>query len=431
MIFKTSSACRIRAVLVSAAASMALQSFAASDSDLLRLLEQKGYLSAQEVQELQASRALQAQSATDKARAAAVDASAAGKNTVELKISGRFQFQYDGLSAQTETAGVETSLTGSNKADFRRIFVGISAKLKNNWYAQSVLDFARNGNGNGGLVDYARIGWKPQKNLDLRLGYEKVPFGYETTTSSGSLLAIENAPAANYFASVLRFNERHAGASVNGTFADDFAYSVMLANGAQGFNAGGNGYSVWGRLRYTMDFEESDVKLMVGTDLGYQSDNPTAAAGLNGAAIFGYNLYARADIGKLLVQGEFIGTHIEGAGGNERSSPYGGVVTVGYTIDKFQPIFQYSYLDSTNFAGGINPGSIIRGAPSNTALLGSIAGPHRLETYYLGFNYYIMGNDLKLSAGAVYATAPANNGADGNNTSYEAIGGRAQLQVQF
>lgn len=431
MTCKLSSVCGARALFVAASVSLMLQPSATADTDLLLLLEQKGYLSSQEVQELQASRALEVQSAADKAKAAPVDASAAGKNTVELKISGRFQFQYDGLSAQTKTAGVETSLPGTNKADFRRIFLGVSAKLKNNWYAQSVFDFARNGNGNGALLDYARVGWKPEKNLDLRLGYEKVPFGYETTTSSGSLLAIENAPAANYFSSVLRFNERHAGASVNGTFADDFAYSVMLANGAQGFNASGNGYSVWGRLRHTTHFEDMGVKLMVGADLGYQSENPTAAAGLNGVSIFGYNVYARADIGDLLVQGEFIGTSVEGTGGNERSSPHGAVVTAAYKIDKFQPVFQYSYLDSTNFAGGINPASVIRGAPTNTALLGSIAGPHRLDVYYLGLNYYIMGDDLKLSAGALYATAPANNGADGNGTAYEALGGRVQVQVQF
>lgn len=436
MNFKTSPVCGMRAVLAFASLGVVLQPLASADSDLLLLLQQKGYLSSQEVQELQASRALEAQNAADNAKAAPVDVTAAGKNTMELRLSGRVQFQYDGISATTKTGGVETSLPGTNKADFRRIFLGVSAKLKNNWYADTVIDFARNGNGNGALLDYARVGWKPEKNLDLRLGYEKVPFGYETTTSSGSLLAIENSPAANYFTSVLRFNERHTGASVNGTFADDFAYSVMVANGGQGFNASGNGYSVWGRLRYTTELEDIGTTLMVGADLGYQSENPTAAAGLNGASVFGYSLYARADVGDLLLLGEFIGSSVEGTGGYDRSSPHSATATVGYRIDKFQPVFQYSYIDSTNFAGGVNPASVIRGAPTNTALLGTGAGPHRMDVYYLGLNYYIMGNDVKVSVGAIYANAPANNGTGnngvaGNGTSYEAIGGRAQLQVQF
>lgn len=423
MYLKKTSVHTMRSLLALGSVVIAAQAFANSDADLLRVLEQKGYLSAQEVQELQASR-------DAAAKAAPVDVSAAGKNTLQMRLSGRLQFQYDGVSAQTKTAGVESSLAGTNKADFRRLFVGVYAKLKNDWYVDTVLNFANNGNGNGALIDYARVGWKPQKDLEVRVGYEKVPFGYDTTTSSGSLLAIENAPAANYFASVLRFNERHAGLSVLGKFADDFSYHLMVGNGGQGFNASGNGYSVWGRLRYTTHLESIGTKLMVGTDLGYQSENPTAAAGLNGASIFGYNIYARADIGDLLLLGEFIGTRVEGTDTSTSSSPYGAVATLAYTIDKFQPVFQYSYIDSTNFAGGVNPSSVMRGAPSS-GLMGSIAGPHRLNAYYLGVNYYIMGNDLKFSVGALYASGPANNGSDGNGTSYEAIGGRAQLQIQF
>lgn len=392
----------------------------ASDGDLLRVLQQKGYLTSAEVSEIESARTEQA----EKEKAAAVVIAPAGKNVLNLKIGGRFQFQYDGISAETKTGGVTTSLTGTNKADFRRLFLTVSADLKNNWYLNGTFDFARNASSNGGLVDAAFIGWKPEKELDFHLGYEKVPFGLETTTSSSSLLAIENAPTANYFTSVLRFNERHAGASVGGKLDEGLSYRVMIANGGQGFNASGNGYSVWGRVRYENKFD--DIKFMVGADVGYQNENPN----LNSASVFGYNLYGRVEYQDLLVQGEFIGTSVEGTSTTDRSSPYGGVVTVAYKIDQFQPVFQYSYLDSTNFSGGINPSSIIRSAPTSGAL-GSIAGPHRMSVYYLGVNYYIMGNDVKLSVGGLYASADANNGSDGNGTSYEAIGGRAQLQIQF
>ena len=76
----------------------------------------------------------------------------------------------------------------------------------------------------------------------------------------------------------------------------------------------------------------------------------------------------------------------------------------------------YSYTNSDN--RGIKVSDGVRSAPA------SFTGD-TLTEYYLGLNYYFIGNDMKLQLGYVHGTA--NRG----NASASADGLRSQLQVNF
>lgn len=384
---------------------------AASDADLLRILEQKGYLSASEVAELRAS------SAAEKAGSGVVITTPA-KHVVNLEISGALQFQYDGISASH-------GIKGTNQVGFRHLFLGISATLPNDWYVRGAFDFAGNtggaADGGTGVLDHMFLGWKNSKELDVKVGYGKVPFGYETTTGPLDVLTIEASPAANYFADVMKFNSFHAGAWVNGDLDGGFSYTAALANGNQGYRGnGGNGYSVWGRGQYTTDVEQIGGTLMVGLDLGYQNKNETFDA----RSIFGYSIYARADIGQLALITEFTGATVEGGQGNSRTNPFGVTATATYRIEQFQPVFQYGFVESSGFAG-IDPAAVIYAGPSDASVQGTNA-LYRMHSVYLGSNYYLLDDNIRVSAGLIYMGAPASEGA-----SYDAVGARAQVQVQF
>lgn len=383
------------------------------DAELLRILEQKGYLSSAEVEEIRTART----AGTSDATTSGIVVSADSEHLVSLRISGNLQFQYDGLSASHRVGGA------TNHVGFRRALLGIDAALPNDWYISGAFDFAR-GSGGDGMLDHMVVGWRNSKELDVSVGYDRVPFGYETTLAYEDVLTVEISPMSNFFAETLRFNSFHAGGWVKGELDEGLSYSVSAANAGRGYRGdGGNGYSLWGRLQYATEDVTSTIgngKLMIGLDLGYQSSNVNGGnLQLNSASIFGYSGYARLELGQLMVLGEVTGATVQGVNGFDRANPLGATATVGYTLDQFQPIFQYSFIDGGGI--GMATGDVSFEAPMATSAV------QRLHSVYLGGNYYIMGNDLRVSGGLVYLGAPASGGG----SSYDSVGVRAQLQVLF
>ena len=78
------------------------------------------------------------------------------------------------------------------------------------------------------------------------------------------------------------------------------------------------------------------------------------------------------------------------------------------------------YIDSDG--RGVRLSDIVPGSPSATLC-------DRAQDYYLGANWYIKGNDIKLQTGLIYARAEEK--PNGTTAKAETYGVRSQLQVNF
>ncbi len=66
------------------------------------------------------------------------------------------------------------------------------------------------------------------------VGYQKVPFGFQETTSSSKIKTIERSAANRFLADDIDFAGRHTGLHAKGTLGGGFSYAAAIVNGAQG-----------------------------------------------------------------------------------------------------------------------------------------------------------------------------------------------------
>ncbi|NCG09383.1 MAG: porin [Verrucomicrobia bacterium] len=383
----------------------AASGYGANGDALLDLLVKKGILTEAEVQ------AVEAEIAAD----APVAMKAQGKETVELRFNGRLQGQFDGLSMQEN---------GSDKPStshfyFRRLFLGAKAKLQNGVYAETVLDFARDGDEGDYAVNFdkAYIGYKFNNGVTGMLGFLKVPFGFEDTTSSSKLPTIERSAANRFFADDIDFSSRHTGLHIKGDLEGGFSYAAALVNGAQGEGSrllgsaeANNDMAVFGRLQWAND------DLTLGLDAGTQSNNMTEDA--NKVAInqdvTAYTAYVNYKLNDLNLLGEYFNGDLGSYG-----DVSGYALRASYKMDKLEPVIRYSVLKADRYL--IDTDELIRRAPKG----GTVSGTdNEIESFYLGLNYYYS-KAVTFMAG--YENAEAENGA-GTDTA-EVDGFRARVQV--
>jgi phosphate-selective porin OprO/OprP len=328
----------------------------ASDDALLDLLVKKGVLSSAEATEV----------AAELKDASNVSFSAKGKETIKLRFNGRMHYQYDSLSA--EDNGVDVPST--NHFYFRRLRVGFKATHKNGLYAETVLNFAEN--------DFALVtgiaGYKYSDALNVGLGFQKVPFGFQETTSSSKIKTIERSATNRFFADDIDFSSNHTGVHLKGKLGGGFSYAAAVVNGVQGEGSrlGGssnahNDLAAYGRLQY-----KTDAGLLVGVDAGQNSNNTVI-----NDDVTAYTAYANYKMGGL----DLLGEYFSGDLGNQGDAD-GYAVRVAYKNGKFEPVFRYSYIKADEF--GIDTDELIRRAPAV-----SIGGTDsELTSYYFGLNYY-------------------------------------------
>ena len=368
----------------------------ASDNALLDLLVKKGVLSSAEATEV----------AAELKDASGVSFSAKGKDTIKLRFNGRMQFQYDALGAEDNGADVSST----NHFYFRRLFLGAKASLGNGIYAETVLDFA--GDENPELAfDKAIIGYKFNDALVGALGFQKVPFGYEETSSSSKLPTIERSAVNRFFADDIDFASRHTGLHAKGNLGSGFSYAAAVVNGVQGEGSklGGssnddNDLAVYGRLQY-----KTDAGLLVGVDAGQNSNNTK----VSGNDVDAYTAYVNYKMGGLDLLGEYFSGDL-----SDKGDVDGYAVRVAYKNGKFEPVFRYSYIKADEF--GIDTDELIRRAPPV-----DIDGTDsELTSYYFGLNYY----PSKATSFMVgYEIAEAENKAKTDKNEIDGL--RARLQV--
>ncbi|MGJ8638850.1 MAG: porin [Opitutaceae bacterium] len=370
--------------------------FAASNDALLDLLVKKGVLTNSEAS------AVAAELKEDEA----VAFSAKGKETVKLRFNGRMHFQYDSLGMEENGA----DLPSSNHFYFRRLRLGAKATHENGLFAETVLDFAGDEEPELG-VDKAVAGYEFNDALTAVVGYQKVPFGFQETTSSSKIKTIERSAANRFFADDIDFAGRHTGLHASGDLGGGFSYAGALVNAAQGEGSRllgesntDNDIAYFGRLQW-----ESD-DLTVGLDAGQQSNN--SKVGFNNVTAYtGYFNYALEGFDVL---GEYFYGDLDGM-----DSVDGYSIRVAYKFDKFEPVFRYSHLSSDTFE--IDTDELIRRAPDG----GTVSGTdNEIDSYYVGLNYY---HNKAVSLMVGYEHAESEN--DAGTDEAEVDGLRARLQI--
>ena len=388
-------------IILLALTSITAAGFASESDALLEVLLNKGILTDAEVQSVRSEM-------EDKAPLAV---SAKGKETVGLRFNGRLQAQYDALSMDENG----TDLPSTSHFYFRRLFLGAKAKLDSGVFAETILDFARDGDEDDYGVSFEKVyaGYKFDNGMTGMLGYLKVPFGFEETTSSSKLQTIERSAANRFFADDIDFSARHMGLHFKGDLDGGFSYAAALVNSAQGEGSrllgssnASNDMAAFGRLQWAED------DLTLGLDAGSQTNN--AVLGSGNEDVTAYTAYVNYKRDGINLLGEYFDGDL-GADGDVS----GYALRASYKMDQFEPVIRYSVLEADGFQ--IDTDELIRRAPSGGTVSG---GDNKIKSFYLGFNYYYS-KAVTFMAG--YENAEAENAA-GDDTA-DVSGFRTRLQV--
>ena len=368
-------------------------SYATSNDALLDLLVKKGVLTDAEAT---------AVAAELKEENKGVTFSAKGKETVKLRFNGRMHFQYDSLDSEVNGRDVAST----NHFYFRRLRLGAKATHENGLFAETVVDFAENDLS----IDKAVAGYEFSDVFTGMVGYQKVPFGFQETTSSSKIKTIERSAANRFLADDIDFAGRHTGLHVKGGLDGGFSYAAAIVNGAQGEGSrllgtaqASNDLAAFGRIQWSGD------DLTLGVDAGNQSNNAVV-----GQDVTAFTAYANYKFEGFDILGEWFSADMD-----DQEDAEGYSLRVAYKFDKFEPVFRYSHLK--NDAYEIDSDELIRRAPSEGATIDD--DNNEIDSYYFGLNYY-HNKAVSLMAGYEMAETDSDGGDE-----VEIDGLRARLQV--
>ena len=400
----------------------------ATDQALLDLLVKNGYVT-------------QAQAAALAKEADSVDFSVKSKKVDKVQLTGRLHIQYDNISVDDDTDAASDHPSAVNSFILRRIYLGAKVSFYEDWSGTIIARF----NDNSSDLDKALI-TKTHDNGKFDFGYRKVNFGFEENTSSSKIKAVERSLVSRYFNE--RANPRRVGIGGRhiGVYAEGnhngLGYGLAITNGrGEGDDIDStpdaddtNELGFYANAHYTAKMDEMSLK--AGLNLGYQPEGNTPFAEDDGVTeksdIFAYNPYAELKWGHFRLVGEFLGASIDNGaqGSGDDADPWGINIMPSFKInDQWELVFRYSHLDGDDRGIRVSDGIRRANNPDGDPAY------NEADAFYFGFNWYIKGNDLKLSAGYEYADfSDRLNGSgveDPNGEDAEAHAFRARLQMLF
>lgn len=376
---------------------------------IIDALVRKGVITADEAKEIQAE-----------AKKASPVLAGTGKSVSKLSLGARVQMQYAGLS--TDIDGTANDPASTNHFFLRRVYLTTKANLGPDWSVNITYDPANAG------FDKAAVTYKDDA-WTIDFGLRKAPLGYEELTSSGSLKAIERTGVTRYF--VEPANGRRLGASGYriGVFAEgksgNFVYGAAITNpervndSTSAGNAGNNQQAYWVHGGFKGKNDNGSYAFGAAAGILPDQGGKTVGAG-NDLTIF--SIYGDVTMGNFQLVGEYLTAEVDrGASATQDATPTGYWLQGSYKFSKkFEGVARFSYLDSDG--RGVNISDGVRSAPSG--------GTHdKLTEYFIGGNWYIMGNDLKFQAGYVYGETE--DTVAGGFAGAKASGIRSQMQLNF
>jgi hypothetical protein len=421
---------------------------AAQDLQTLDLLVHKGVITQAEADQV--------------AKSAAIIVTPRVDAVKKLKISGLIQIQFDYLSTKDNAPGAIPPPVDSQFL-VRRAQLTVLSDLGNGWTGELGFNFA------AGAQRSAPPEFKPtqanfrraiiSKTFDgvgtATAGYQKVTWGQEEGTSASKLKTVERSIMTTFFDGPYRgtvngrlgFGGHHVGLYWNGTVSgwNGFYYGAAVVNGIQsvmsfgGVNRGRaafNQFGYWANAGYSGVY--AGVGYRVGINAAYSQDanSTSGAVGVPGQnnAMYGYNPYVTVIWGNLTVAGEFMQTvvqngRVDAAGITSSAAPYGFLISPSYAFtQEWELATRFTYLSTNGRGTEISP--VMRDSQNTYGT----RGYDDAWAVYLGFNYYIIGTTVELSAGYEYAEfyhreAVAGGTFMGPSASVDSI--RVQMQLVF
>lgn len=365
-------------------------SLEAGVDELLNTLVKKGYLTEEEAAQIAGEDQVPVLRAS-------------GHSVQSLTISGYLHLQYDHVSLDDK--GPSANPAAVSQFLLRQIRLGVRADLGNGWSGFINTDFSNN---NLSLSD-AIIAKKFDGLGTGIVGYQKVTFGYEENLPSTVLKMVEFSPATHYWSSgfnsqTLGFNSRHVGVFWKGHVpkVKGLNYGLAVVNGHQGgsFNNLGVNNNIGCYWNVAYAGSTGDLKYKVAFNMGYQPELRNVAGGIGGET-WGWNPYVVLNYKGASLTAEMLGASIKdgkGVGGSGgTATPVGINVIPAYMVtDQWEIVFRYSHLRTNG--RGVMPSQIVRN--SQDPLINSVFNV--VDSFYVGGNWFIRGNDVKLTAGYEY-----------------------------
>lgn len=482
----------------------------AADEALLDTLVKKGYLTQQEATTIKKD---------------TVVVKPEQSTTKGLTVSGLIQTQYEWIGYKNHVKNDIASPTASNPVSspsinpdgsfgpvntsfdvnsksnpastnrflMRRVYLGVDAQLGDGFSAFLNGQFHTDNSTNAAGAASLETGYI-QKEFDadyftgnLRVGYQKVPFGMEEITNSGHLLAIERSPVTHYFSGSLSqervggsavygptgngntgFGGRHTGIYWHGNadqLTEGLSYDVAVVNGNQDIDFGlshpSNRLGFFAGVDYANSWDK--VNYSFGLNGGFKTGNNTAASWWSGSHsknnyMAGLNPYAEMTWESLTVQVEAFWSYIEegrspltagqvaGTAKLDAARPVGFNAFVAYRLtDEWELVARWSGLATdkrgVTIAGAIpgasdiplvsttNDTTISPGVVTNFGTLFN-----NVNSIYLGVNYYIMGDSVKVQAGYDFSRFTGRYGQNATTGAFKgnaAVVHSARVQMQL
>ncbi len=332
----------------------------------------------------------------------------------KVKFFGRYHGQYEELSGQNNG-----DTFGGRYWKHRRWRVGLRVDFPNNirYSGNFNLDrsIAFNGGSSGRFVQSAEditIRWEPSDDFYLMVGKEKPTITREYTTSSKRILTFERSAIVNNVLSDKAWGVEvgftlgslfHRLALYSNLYDNDWKFPVLDQAGLLGTYR--TSYEISDETEAFFDYQYNDVKkAMAATG---------RAAWVTSRYEHVFVVGTLTDSGRLDLVTDFI------YGANrlaENDDTFGFVLMPSYDLtDKLQFVTRYAYMADGKVSH-----------PQSDVLFTKLdnASVDALHTFYVGFNYRINSDKLKLMAGYEYATAKIQGSGDDYKASSFLVGVR-------
>jgi len=417
--------------------------------------------------------------ADDVSKAAATPVMVTAKDSAVkgLKLEGLIQTQFDWLTTSDKAAGAANP-PSMNQFFVRRAIIGAMADMGNGWSGEILFDFAAGAqapsgyqsNGSNAAQNSLEKVIVTKKLDDLYAavtgGFQKVNFDMEEVTSASAVKPIERAPVTRYFDESykgqtnrrLGFANRHNGLYWDGKVpvVPGLTYGVAVTTGIQNssgyspssggtastsYEGGLNRYAFWAYGAYAGKMGDFGYK--GGINYGYSQDGNSIAAQAN--SVMGYNPWVSLTYGKSIqLDAEFLQARVSNGaingGVTQAASPYGFIITPSYKInDQWEIVGRYSILNTNG--RGTDIADVVRDGPDITNTTGASTTAilfDDVQSFYIGLNWYISGNAVKVQVGYEYDQFNNRGSATGavsasnlTGPRAEVDGVRARLQIAF
>jgi hypothetical protein len=347
---------------------------------------------------------------------AQTDFVAKGKATEKVQINGAIQFQSDNLSTDYKQGVADPASV--NQFLLRRVYLGATGYLSGGFSGSINMDLA----GGAAVLEKGVITYKNNEMFVLDFGFQKAPMAVEEQTSATKIKSVERSIVTRYFVDQLGVAGYHTGVYASGKFDGGFYYGLGLTDADYNTTAQGTSNAGTSRDNEMNWYGKIGFK---GETEGFTYDVGGAYAVVNEVAavedIQAWELFANIGVGNFNVLVDMIKADADVTGGGDVNS-FGWVIQPSYKFnDQWELVAHYANLDAD--AGlDIDLGTTTRRANEGAQVLFEEA-----DQYYIGANWFINGNDVKLTFGYEIADYEGTAGA----ADADVDGFRARLQLLF